>query len=193
VRSGSDVPSGAGAKLDVVLPLALSGDEWIALAGVLSGALGVLVGVGFAYVNGKSERAHSERVARSGRLHGQRLSAYVELARALRRQGMYVVRTEPLVGPQPDPPAALDDEEWAALMGKAIVAASPDVLAALEDANTETMTFQFAVNELAQMNAQAALPNLLVAARQRLDDTRGRALNAIEETERLMREELATL
>jgi hypothetical protein len=176
-----------------VLPLALSGDESVALAGVLSGALVGIVGVGFAYFNGKSERTHSERIARSGRLHEQRLSAYIELGKALRRQGMFVVRTEPLIGPQPDPPDALDDEEWTALMGRAVVSASPDVLSALEDSNDETMRFQFAVGQVVQMNAQAADANQLVQARQRLDEARERALNAIEEAERVMREELAAL
>jgi hypothetical protein len=65
----------------------------------------------FAYFNGKAERAHGERLARSGRLHEQRRAAYVEIARLLERQRLYLVRTEPLRGPKPDPPPPLSDDE----------------------------------------------------------------------------------
>lgn len=88
----------------MTLPLALSGDQWLALAGVLSGVLVGGVGLVFAYFNGKSERAYGERLARSGRLHEQRLAAYKEIARLLQRQRLYLVRTEPIIGPKPDPP-----------------------------------------------------------------------------------------
>jgi hypothetical protein len=70
----------------MTLPLALSGDQWIALAGVLSGVFGFVGGYVFAYFNGKAERAHGERLARSGRLHEQRFAAYKEVARLLKRQ-----------------------------------------------------------------------------------------------------------
>jgi hypothetical protein len=84
----------------VTLPLALSGDEWIAVAGVSSG---VIVGLGslvFAHLNGKVERAHGERLARNGRTHEQRRLAYVDIARLLSRQRLVLIRAEPLIGPK---------------------------------------------------------------------------------------------
>jgi hypothetical protein len=76
----------------VTLPLALSGDQWFALAGVLSGVIGVGGGLVFAYFNAKEERSHGERLARSGRLHEQRFAAYREIARLLERQRLYLIR-----------------------------------------------------------------------------------------------------
>jgi hypothetical protein len=59
----------------VTLPLALNGDQLLALAGVLSGVLVGGGGLVFAYLNGKSERQHGERLARSSRLPEQRFTA----------------------------------------------------------------------------------------------------------------------
>jgi hypothetical protein len=50
------------------------------LVGVASGAIVGVAGLVFAYVNGRSERAYHERLARSGRLHEQRRLAYMEFA-----------------------------------------------------------------------------------------------------------------
>jgi hypothetical protein len=126
----------------MTLPLALSGDQWIALAGVLSGVFGFVGGYVFAYFNGKAERAHGERLARSGRLHEQRFAAYKEVARLLKRQSLYLTRTEPIVGPKPEPPQPLDDEDWATVSGLAAITPSGDVLAALEDAAQKTSEFE---------------------------------------------------
>jgi hypothetical protein len=178
----------------VTIPLALSGDQWIALVGVLSGALVGIIGVGFAYFNGKSERAHSERIARSGRLHEQRFKAYVEIATHLARQRLFLARTEPLweTADAPGPPAPLSDKEWAALAGLAAVSPSPEVLDALELAQTETRNFEGAVIQL-RAAEKTAEGSELTSHYQQKDNARQRALVAIEETERVMREELAAL
>ena len=112
----------------------MSGDQWIALAGVSSGAI---VGIGsllFAYFNGKAERAHGERLARSGRLHEQRRAAYVEISRLLERQRLFLVRTEPFLGPKPAPPPPLNDEDWSAVSGQAAVSPSQEVRSLLSEA-----------------------------------------------------------
>jgi hypothetical protein len=90
--------------------MALTGDQWIAIAGVSSGAAVGLAGLAFGYFNGRSERQHAEGLARGSRLHDQRLAAYAELARYLERERLYLQRTEPMIGPQPDPPGPLDDD-----------------------------------------------------------------------------------
>jgi hypothetical protein len=178
----------------MTLPLALSGDQWIALVGVLSGALVGIVGVGFAYFNGKSERAHAERIARSGRLHEQRFKAYVEIATYLARQRLFLARTEPLweSADAPGPPSPLSDEEWAALGGLAAVSPSREVLDALEHSQREARNFEDAVIQLraAQKTAEGSE---LTNHYQQKDNARQRALIAIADTERAMREELAAL
>jgi hypothetical protein len=136
--------------------LALNGDQWLALAGVFSG---VLVGGGslvFAYFNGRSERQHGERLARSSRLHDQRFAAYKEIARLLERQRLYLTQTEPFIGPKPDPPPPLDDEEWAGVSGLAAISPSQDALTALENASQKTSDFEIAVFTYRQINARPA-------------------------------------
>ena len=125
-----------------MLLLALTGDQWLTLAALASGALIGLSSLVFAYFNGRSERTHGERLARSDRLHEQRFAAYKEVARLLERQRLYLTRTEPLVGPKPDPPRPLDDEEWATVSGLVAISPSADVLAALEDASQRTNDFE---------------------------------------------------
>jgi hypothetical protein len=71
VDEGSQSPQMRAAG-SVTLRADVSGDQWIALAGVSSGAIVGVGGLFFAYFNGKAERAHGERLARSGRLHEQR-------------------------------------------------------------------------------------------------------------------------
>lgn len=179
----------------VALPLAVTGDEWIALAGVSSG---VIVGVGglvFAYFNARSERSHGERLARSGRLHEQRLDAYKEVARLLQRQRLYLARTEPIVGPKPDPPPPLDDDDWAAVSGLAAVSPSAEVLEAMDEAAQKTSGFEFAVFRYRQVEARpTAFPaDEGLNARKEMDQARDDALEAISEAQRRMREELAEL
>jgi hypothetical protein len=179
--------------------LALNGDQWLALAGVFSG---VLVGGGslvFAYFNGRSERQHGERLARSSRLHDQRFAAYKEIARLLERQRLYLTRTEPFIGPKPDPPPPLDDEEWAGVSGLAAISPSQDALTALENASQKTSDFEIAVFTYRQINARPAAarvdedPDEELDARRSMDAARNRALEAISEAQRTMREELAEL
>jgi hypothetical protein len=183
----------------VTLPLALSGDQWLALAGVLSGVIVGGGGLVFAYVNGKEERAHGERLARSGRLHEQRFTAYKEIARLLERQSLYLIRTEPFIGPKPDPPQPLDDDEWAAVSGLASISPSPEVLAALNEAAQKTSEFEIHAFTYRRINARPPAarvnedPEEEPKARMSMDTARDRALGAITEAERAMREDLAQL
>ena len=69
---------------------------------------------------------------------------------------------------------------------------SPEVLAALGYAQEQARFFEYAIRELrsAEQRAQGAE---LTAYYQQKDNARQRALAAIDETERVMREELADL
>jgi hypothetical protein len=183
----------------VTLPLALNGDQLLALAGVLSGVLVGGGGLVFAYFNGKSERQHGERLARSGRLHEQRFTAYREISRLLERQRLYVVRTEPFLGPKADPPPPLDDEEWATVSGLAAISPSEDILAALENASERAGDFDFEASTYRRIKARPPAtrvnedPDEELKARRTMDAARGEAIDAISEAQRKMREELAGL
>jgi hypothetical protein len=166
----------------VTLPLAFTGDQWLALAGVLSGVIVGGGGLVFAYFNGRSERQHGERLARSGRLHEQRFAAYREISRLLERQRLYLTRTEPILGPKPDPPPRLDDEEWATVSGLAAISPSEDVLTALEDASQKTSDFEIDVLKYRRINARPPAtrvdedPDEELNARMSMDAARDRAL-----------------
>jgi hypothetical protein len=183
----------------VTLPLALNGDQWLALAGVFSGVLIGGGGLVFAYFNGKSERQHGERLARSGRLHEQRFTAYREISRLLERQRLYLVRTEPFLGPKADPPPPLDDEEWATVSGLAAISPSEGVLAALENATERAGDFESDAFTYRRIKARPPAarvdedPDEELKARRTMDAARGEALDAISEAQRKMREELAEL
>lgn len=166
----------------MTLPLALSGDQLIALVGVSSGALVGIAGLVFAYFNGKSERDHAKQLARSGRLHEQRLTAYVEIGKLLRRHALFVERSGPGIPgvPRPDPPPPLDDEEWTSLMGRAAVSATQSVLIALEAASYFASAYASDIEHRSDDHHAIRV-------------TRDRARDAISDAEREMREELADL
>jgi hypothetical protein len=169
----------------------MTGDQWIALAGVGFGGIVGLGGLAFGYFNARSERRHTERLARGGRLHQQRLAAYADLAGYLERERLFLHRTEPMIGPQPDPPPPLDDDEWARLNGRLAVSGSREALAALEEAQRRSQSFDGARMVYVGMRNQNALQ--MPEARRRMDEARRRASEAINEVERLMRDELAGL
>ena len=176
------------------IPLALSGDEWLALAGVASGAIVGLGGLVFAYLNGKAERVHAERLARSGRLHEQRRLAYIEIARLLERQRLFLERTHAFIGPKADPPEPLDDDEWARVSGLAAVSPSPEVGAALRETvqtagafEGAVMVYQFQEKKPRSASVEGKSAWLV------MDEARGGAIAAISNAERVMRDELASL
>ncbi len=181
------------------LVLALTGDQWITLAGVLSGAVGVVGGFVFAYVNGKAERLHTRQLALSARLHEQRLAAYVEIGRFLERQYLYVRDVEfeyqltPVPRPEPPEPPSVDD--WTTVMGRAKVSASAAVLEALNEVENTTYALDTAIAikkaalldpEVAQIEITLGMPHSIA-----IEEARRPALESIGEAERRMHEELA--
>lgn len=171
-----------------VMLLSLSGDQWLTLAGVASGVVGVIGGFVFATVNGRAERAHAERLARSERLHEQRQEAYLKIAEYLERQRFYLVRTE-VTFTDREPPAPLGDDEWASISALAAISPSKEVQDTLAESQREAIHFDLAVINVQTAKGMAA-GNELTEARGHLDGVRQDALDAIDETERLMQEEL---
>jgi hypothetical protein len=76
------------------------------------------------------------------------------MSRLLERQRLYLTRTEPFLGPKPDPPPPLDDEEWATVSGLAAISPSEDVLTVLEDASQKTSDFEIDVSTYRRLNAR---------------------------------------
>lgn len=174
--------------------LALSGDAWIALAGVASGAVVGLGGLVFAYFNGKEERVHAQRLARTSQIHEQRRLAYIEIARFLERQRLFLVRTHPIIGPKPDPPEPMGDDEWATVSGLASNFPSREVEAALIEAANRTNAFQAAVwlYQWEEEHGRSATGTDR-SARLEMDEARDRATDAISQAQRAMSDELASL
>jgi hypothetical protein len=176
-----------------VLPLALSGDQWVALAGVIVGAVvGVLVGgagLVFAYFNGNREREHGATLARSGRLHEQRREAYVEVAKLLEKVRRYVwmVRLGDDAAPAPSLP---NDEEWTSMQAVSEVCASPQAGEAVRRANNLSMTLAARVSDLVVKPEGGPEHRKALYA---FEKERERALEAIIKAEVLMRDALAGL
>ena len=103
------------------------------------------------------------------------------------------------MGPKPDPPQPLDDDEWAAVSGLAAISPSGEVLAALNEAAQKTSEFEIHAFTYRRINARPPAarvnedPEEEPKARMSMDTARDRALGAITEAERAMREDLAQL
>jgi hypothetical protein len=185
----------------VALLLALSGDQWITLAGVLTGAIGAVGGFVFAYFNGKAERLHTRTLAISARLHEQRLAAYVEIGKFLEWQYLYVSRVEwwdiGLLVQTPDPPEPPGVDDWTTIMGKAKVSASSPVLEALQEVTNTTYALDHAIaTKNAFMQVEGAeeietttgMPHWIA-----VEEARRPAMEAIHEAETRMRDELSAV
>jgi hypothetical protein len=168
--------------------LAFTGDEWLALAGLAAGALGTLGGLVFAYFNRKAEQQHARELSRSERLHAQRRDAYVQLAAFLERMRLWAYRTEPFMGPQPDPPTQASDDEWTRLSGLAAVAGSLDVQSKMNGASKRLRDFEIAV-----LHYRTGRDERFVETRRQMEDARQAAFAAITEVQEAMRDELANL
>jgi len=177
------------------LVLGLTGDQWIALTGILAGAAGAIGGLLFSYFNGRAERIEARTLARHSRLHTQRLDAYAQLAAFLERERLFVERTEPEIGlgePQP-PPEPLDEEEWLSMQGRVAVAGSDAVSDAVGEAHRCAHVFAAAVWHYNAMRDRTQNLYAPGGPREKMDDARRVALDAIDAAERVMRDELADL
>lgn len=165
--------------------VAFTGSEWIAVVGIAAGVLGTLGGYVYAHVSQRSEQEHARGLSRDERLHAQRLDAYVRIGEYLERSRMAVYRTEPFIGPQPDPPARLTDDEIARVASLAAIAGSAQIDAKIRSANERLRDF-----ELAVLMWREREPGEFGETRRKLEDTRKAAFAAISDAEDAMRDEL---
>jgi hypothetical protein len=105
------------------------------------------------------------------------------------------VRTEPFLGPKPEPPTPLNDEEWSAVSGQAAVSPSRKVRSLLTEAAQKTTEFEFAVHDYRQSEARPSVSEDEggKSPRQTMDEARDHALEAITAAQERMRGELEGL
>jgi hypothetical protein len=166
-----------------------------ALAIVVTGAVGAL-GIISPAVLAMVQRKHERELARSARLHEQRLDLYRELGQFLEMERMRLERTEPKVQFDPPliPPDPPTDETWARLHGEVGVAGSEAVRAALVEYHTAVRSLMGHLFSLWGIREQAGDANPL--AQQALAAVHGARATAVERlaaVEHVMREELERL
>ena len=98
----------------------------------------------------------------------------------------------------PDPPEPLGDEEWARILAGVTVHASSDALDALAVVRTEVRQFGGAVlsHRLLEQHVERGRRDLepqLLEARLAVDGPRERAMQAIDDAEQVIRDELNAL
>ena len=112
----------------------------VALISVItSGSVGI-GGLVFGFWNAKEERAsrredrdHSRRVAREERIYERRTEVYEDMLAQLEREVVICERTYPVLGPAPEPPDNLTDDEWMRLKARVSVSGSLEVHALVGD------------------------------------------------------------
>jgi hypothetical protein len=151
---------------------------------ILSGAVVGIVGILAPALTAKRDREHRRELAQAERHHQLRADVYARAGGFLERQRLVVYRTEPFMGPTMPAPDPLPDSEWTALEGSIAVASSIAVRTAIGQAHQRGNEFVLAVFEY-RGDAEGAGAEMQAA--------RQRALDAVDEAERVMRDELAGL
>jgi len=172
----------------------VTADQTIAVVAVASGAFVGLAGIAAGYFTAKGERSHSEKLARSTRLHSLRAEAYGELAVFLERQRMYIQRVEPMMtfGEPLEAPETPRDEEWMELMGRTAIASSEEVREAVDAAGRKTREWEYRVMEYRRAKNYAEGKEGADIA-MAMHNARQDAYAAIDAAEQRMRDELAAL
>jgi Mg2+ and Co2+ transporter CorA len=166
------------------------------LAAIGGSAVGV-AGVAFGWLNSRGERDHAihiavaqhqheSDIARNARLHEEMSNGYAALLQVFYLYQLIVVRTHPMIGPLPAPPAWPPDEHVQEVAARASVIGSEDVVAAFEDLLARLGEFRAQVMTLDRLLAEHADAQ---AVQVRIDvEAARRRFNAqLTELERLMR------
>ena len=142
-------------------------------------------------------RDHATSEAQASRRFEVRLEAYKAASVHLERLRMWVECTLPMIGPKPDPPDLAPDDAWTELSGIVAVSLSDDAMKAMQAVNAAAREFMYVVSEVKAQEenplGQPWDPNYERTPRKKLEDVRAKAFAAIEEAQRVMREELAEL
>jgi hypothetical protein len=173
-------------------------EGWIALAGVISGAVVGTAGLLFGWLGGKQERAttlelsaaqreHERQLARDNRLHVELREAYGEVVRFLILTQQIASQTMPIFGPMPDPPELPPQSEVQRILARASVVGSDEVMKAFDEASRRFQVFQLDAHALAQVQRQGGDDGDMW---RRVEEARQSFLEQSAEVERLVREEV---
>ncbi len=181
--------------------------NWAALVIGVIGALGAGSWVGgwwerrHASAEADKQRAHASAEARVERNYALRLEGYKAASRYLERQLLWVQFTLPMITPAPEPPELLDANDELSVsieLGATIsIAASDVVRTAMQKAVKAQEEFHYAVEEVrayrADPTARSWDPNDSRSPNLKLEKARKAALEAIQDAQTAMRDELADL
>lgn len=155
--------------------------------GILSTAIVGGLGIVVPALNASGDRKHQQRMARSSRLYAQRLELYNDAARAVGVLRAIANRPQPVIGPQPGPPAPMSDDELLELNARLAVGGSAAVLDAVRESSRALALFLGAVGVYEAARA-AGVP--WTDERKQMEEARDAVYDAIKDAERVMREEL---
>lgn len=127
------------------------------IGGLVGGTAAAIIGGFFTLWAQSRQHAHERHVAREARLQERRAVAYERIMAYVYRLGLYVQRTQPVVGPMPEPPTPLPDDEVTKLNAATIVA-SPEVFRLVLAVTQAARTFEVAVMTLEDVRAARSTP-----------------------------------
>ncbi len=172
--------------------------NWTALAGVIGGAIVGIAGVFFGWLNSQGERENAQTLAdqahqtardlaRDSRLYQDLKDAYVRTLSYLDTMRTIIHHTEPIIGPQPDPPAMPSHDDTAAMYSLVGALGSEEVIDALEEQARIGREFFARVMTVRLIREQrGAMGDELIE----LNDARERYAEQVRTIERLIRAEL---
>jgi hypothetical protein len=135
-----------GRRSSVVAELILAtsqGTNWPALAAAIGGSIVGAAGVAFGWLNSRGERTQAQTLAKGERTHARTLAretrlyedvkhAYIDVLTFLDAMRDVLNRTEPIIGPQPDPPPLPSEDEARGLYARVAVVGSNAVIDELD-------------------------------------------------------------
>jgi len=138
-------------------------------------------------------RAHTTAEARALRRFESRRDAYRGLSVHLERVRLLVTSTEPGIMPTPDPPQIEADEAWLQLGGLVSVTASDEVRTVMRETIAKVGAFIIALDEYKQSQEPEYVHEAGRSPRSEMHEARKDVLEAIEDAQTLMRDELDAL
>lgn len=166
----------------------------VALAATIGGptvaAISVIVTARNSRGLAKDQLQHERREAQNERLFSARVAPYEELLRYMHNAMLRVDRTEPILGPVPDPPAPMPEAQALAVQVRASMFGSPEVTAAAEEFISKVNGFFVYANTYVAARDQGAP---FVDAAERMNDYRRQAGEVLRRVEDMIRDELAGL
>lgn len=156
-------------------------EGWLALAGVVTGAMVGIAGLWFGWRNSKNERAtsvklsaaqhgHELQLARDARLHDVVRVAYEEVLRFVFLLQEVVIATRPFMGPLDPPPDLPESATVRDLFARTATVASEEVMAALKEIQKRFYAFLADVATLDEVLRQGEPGSDTIAYRQKIEE-----------------------